>query len=112
MSEEILKAEIEMSVDYETYSSLQFRTESTANLYENINKHYLKIKIPGFQPLQTCCPKRNWQKFMRLHSISNNQIYYLVARHCINKQQGRTVVVSSPLQVCFLYFFKLKLSKY
>lgn len=98
LTDEISKSDIEMGYDFESTSSLQFPTHSTPILYEKINKHQLKIHIPDFQTLQTSCPKKAWQKLMRLHATSGNKIYYVVAKHTIGKC-GRTVVINSPLQV-------------
>lgn len=97
-TDETAKLNLEMGHDYEIINSLQFPLSSTAYLYEKINKHHLKIHVPGFQTVQTSCPKKSWQKISRLHSSVNNHIYYLIAKHTIGKQ-GRTVVVSSPLQI-------------
>lgn len=97
-TDEVSKTDIEMGYDFESTSSLQFPTHSTPILYEKINKHHLKIHIPDFQTLQTSCPKKAWQKLMRLHTITGNKVYYVVAKHTIGKC-GRTVVVNSPLQV-------------
>nr|XP_022904021.1 vacuolar protein sorting-associated protein 13C-like [Onthophagus taurus] len=90
--------DIEMNIDLEPISSLEFPIDTTSNLYEKINKHHLKIHVPGFQPVQTCCPKKSWEKLMRLHGVSTSKIYYLLAKHSVNKH-GRQVAVSSPLQI-------------
>ncbi|KAB0792527.1 hypothetical protein PPYR_14486 [Photinus pyralis] len=98
LSEELLKLDLDLSYDYELTDTLQFPITTSARLYEKIHRHFLKIHIPGFLPLQTNCPKKNWQKFIPLQSSSHNKTYYLIAKHNINKH-GRTVVVSSPLQI-------------
>lgn len=92
------KADLDMALDYESTTSLEFPLSTTPCLYEKINKHHLKIHIPGFQPIQTCCPKKTWRKLMKLHCNTSSKIYYLIGNHTIGKQ-GRSVVVSSPLQV-------------
>ncbi|KAF5273457.1 hypothetical protein FQA39_LY07474 [Lamprigera yunnana] len=96
--EELSKLDLDLSYDYELNDTLQFPTVTTPKLYENIHKHFLRIRVPGFLPQQTNCPKKNWQKLIRLQSNSHNQTYYLIAKHNIGKY-GRTVVVSSPLQI-------------
>lgn len=58
----------------------------------------MKIFVPNFVPIQTNCSKRNWEKLIKLQSVNPTQMYYLAAKHAIGKL-GRTVVVSSPLQV-------------
>lgn len=87
-----------MGYDFESTSSLLFPDSTTAYLYEKINKNHLKIYVPGFQTIQTSCPKKTWQKLIKLHSLNNNHLYYVVAKHTIGKY-GRTIVVNSPLQV-------------
>ncbi|GJQ74448.1 hypothetical protein Trydic_g21318 [Trypoxylus dichotomus] len=97
-TDEIGKGDIELELDLDSVNSLDFPLTTTPHLYEKINKHHLKIHVPGFQPIQTCCPKKTWRKLMKLQCNSSSKIYYLIANHSIGKQ-GRSVVVSSPLQV-------------
>lgn len=104
-TEEMAKLDFDLSYDYDMTDSLQFPIVSTTNLYDKIRKHYLKICVPEFLPQQTNCPKKNWQKLLRLQSNLHNQSYYLVAKHTIGKH-GRTLVVSSPLQVKKWCLFK------
>ncbi|KAJ8959923.1 hypothetical protein NQ314_006125 [Rhamnusium bicolor] len=92
------KDEFEITYDFETMSSLQFPAETTAQLYDKINKNFMKIFVPNFLPIQSNCSKRNWEKLIRLHSVNPTQTYYLAARHNIGKL-GRNVVISSPLQI-------------
>lgn len=88
-----------MGFDFDLTESLQFPVTSSSALYEKTHKHYLKVQVPGFSALQTNCPKKYWQKLMRLQpTTSTPQIYYLLATHNVGKY-GRSVVVSSPLQV-------------
>lgn len=89
-----------MGYDDESTSSLLFPSITTPILYEKINRNHLKIHIPGFQTMQTICPKRLSQKLIKLHPIINNQLYYVVVKHEISKR-GRNVTVNSPLQVRF-----------
>lgn len=97
-TDDISKIDIELGYDDETTSSLLFPNITTSYLYEKINKNHLKIHIPGFQSIQTCCPKKSWQKLIKLHPVINNQLYYIIAKHTIGKH-GRSVSVNSPLQV-------------
>lgn len=105
LADELTKLDLDLSYDYDITDSLQFPLITTPNLYERIHKHYIKIHVPGFLPQQTNCPKKTWQKLMRLQSNSHNQTYYLIAKHSIGKH-GRTVVVSSPLQVSNILLHK------
>ncbi|KAK5650330.1 hypothetical protein RI129_001359 [Pyrocoelia pectoralis] len=98
LSEELLKLDLDLSYDYELTDTLLFPSTTSTRLYEKIRRHFLKIHVPGFLPIQTNCPKKNWHKFIPLQSSSHNKTYYLVAKHTIGKY-GRTVVVSSPLQI-------------
>ncbi|KAK9700327.1 SHR-binding domain of vacuolar-sorting associated protein 13, partial [Popillia japonica] len=97
-TDETGKTDLELALDMETTNSLEFPFCATPYLYEKINKHHLKVHVPGFQPIQTCCPKKTWRKLMKLHCNTSNKIYYLIANHSVSKH-GRTVVVSSPLQI-------------
>lgn len=93
------KPEIETNYDFETLSSLQFPLEMTSQLYDKINSHFIKVCIPNCLPIQTNCSRKKWEKLMRVHTnTSPGQIYYLAAKHSITKC-GRSVVISSPLQV-------------
>ncbi|KAJ8960584.1 hypothetical protein NQ318_013873 [Aromia moschata] len=92
------KEDFELTYDFETLSSLQFPAETTSYLYDRINKNFMKIFVPNFMPIQTNCPRRNWEKLIRMHSVTPTQTYYLAAKHTIGKL-GRNVVVSSPLQI-------------
>ncbi|KAK4883024.1 hypothetical protein RN001_006343 [Aquatica leii] len=96
--EELSKLDLDLSYDYDLNDTLQFPTVTTPKLYEKVHKHFLRIHVPGFLPQQTNCPKKNWQKLIRLQSNSHSQAYYLIAKHSIGKHR-RTVIVSSPLQI-------------
>ncbi|CAH1961424.1 unnamed protein product [Acanthoscelides obtectus] len=101
-----IKEDFDINYDFETVSSLQFPSETTAQLYDKINKNFIRIHLPTFSPTQTNCPKRNFEKLIRMYSTNHNQIYYLAVKHCIEKY-GRSIVVSSPLQIknetCFAF---------
>ncbi|KAG5885875.1 hypothetical protein JTB14_019138 [Gonioctena quinquepunctata] len=92
------KEEAELTYDFETLSSLQFPDETTSQLYDKINKNFMKIFLPNFHPVQTNCCRRDWEKLIRLNSVNSPQTYYLAARHAIGKS-GRNVVISSPLKI-------------
>ncbi|KAF5301566.1 hypothetical protein FQR65_LT08871 [Abscondita terminalis] len=98
LSEELSKLDLDLSYDYDLNDTLLFPTVTTTKLYEKIHKHFLRIHVPGFLPQQTNCPRKNWQKLIRLQSNSHNQVYYLIAKHNMGKH-GRTVIISSPLQI-------------
>lgn len=96
-----LKHDYEQGYDFNTIRSLNFPQETTATLYDKINKHYIKIFIPNFAPVQTNCSKRNWEKLVKLQAMSSTPLssnYYLAVRHTIGRT-GREIVVGSPLQV-------------
>ncbi|RZC35875.1 vacuolar protein sorting-associated protein 13A-like, partial [Asbolus verrucosus] len=95
---DVCKSDMEINYDFATLASLQFPSESTSQLYEKINSHFMKVYIPNCSPIQTNCSKKTWQKLMRLHSTIPGQTYYLAAKHTITKY-GRNVVLSSPLQI-------------
>ncbi|EEZ98160.2 hypothetical protein TcasGA2_TC000586 [Tribolium castaneum] len=95
---DVFKADLENNYDFATMSSLQFPSETTPQLYDKINAHFMRVFIPHCTPIQTNCSKRAWQKLMRLHSTIPGQKYYLAAKHTISKS-GRNVVISSPLQI-------------
>lgn len=109
-SDDTIKEEQEFQYDFETLSSLQFPIETTSQLFDKINRHFMKIYVPNFHTIQTNCPKRNWEKLIRLQSNTTNQTYYLAAKHTLGKN-GRNVVISPPLQArqilktncCFTY---------
>ncbi|XP_045467694.1 vacuolar protein sorting-associated protein 13C-like [Harmonia axyridis] len=85
--------------DFRTISTLQFPQETTSDLYERINKHYLKIYVPNFLHLQTNCSKSNWTKLLKLQpEVPMNQEFYLVAKHTMGKN-GRNLMVGSPLNI-------------
>ncbi|CAH1186159.1 unnamed protein product [Phyllotreta striolata] len=90
--------EFDSAYDFESLASLQFPDETTPQLYERINKNFMKIIVPNFQTVQTNCSKKNWEKLIRLNSVDSNQVYHLAAKHVIGKF-GRKIVVSSPLQI-------------
>lgn len=92
-----LRPDNEHSYDFGTIQSLNFPQNTTADLYDRVNKHYLKMYLPGFTAMQTNCSERNWVKLAKLHSTSPSN-YYLAAKHTIGRN-GRQIVVSSPLQV-------------
>lgn len=92
------KDELEAIKDFETISKLMFPAEATSNLYNRINKQFLKIYIPNYSPIQTTCSMRNWEKLIKVHSDTDSITYYLAAKHTINKQE-RNILVRSPLQV-------------
>lgn len=97
-----VREELEASKDFETVSKLTFPAESTSNLYNRINKQFLKIFVMNHSPIQTTCSMRNWEKLIKINSTNSTQSYYLTAAHTINKLE-RTIIVRSPLQVS--YFF-------
>lgn len=84
--------------DFETISYLSFPNETTSYLYNRINKQFIKIRIPNYTAIQTPCALRNWEKLIRIQSPNVTQVYYLAAKHSMNKL-GRNIIVSSPLQV-------------
>ncbi|XP_072395854.1 intermembrane lipid transfer protein VPS13A-like [Diabrotica undecimpunctata] len=92
------KDDFEGSYDFESLSSLQFPDETTPQLYDRINKNFMKIYIPNLSPIQTNCSKRNWEKLIRLSSPNSTQTYHLAAKHTMGKL-GRKIIVSSPLQI-------------
>ncbi|CAH1112949.1 unnamed protein product [Psylliodes chrysocephalus] len=92
------REDFDVTYDFESLSSLQFPDETTPQLYDRINKNFMKIFVPNFYPIQTNCSKRNWEKLIRLNSNNSGQNYYLAAKHNIGKI-GRKIVVSSPLQI-------------
>ncbi|XP_057653630.1 intermembrane lipid transfer protein VPS13A-like [Diorhabda carinulata] len=92
------KDDFEGCYDFDSSASLQFPDETTPQLYERINKNFLKIFIPNFQTIQTNCSKRNWEKLLKLNSTNSTQTYYLAAKHSIGKT-GRKIIISSPLQI-------------
>lgn len=86
------------SYDFETISSLQFFSQTTSEIYKDINNHFLRIYIPNCLPVETSCTKKCWQKFIKFRSTNPVQNYYLIANQSINKY-GRKIIISSPLQV-------------
>lgn len=97
-TDETGKADLDMGIELESTNGLEFPLTATPYLYDKIKKHHMRIHVPGFQPIQTYCPKKTWRKLIKLHCNTSSKIYYLIANHTIGKH-GRTVVVSSPLQV-------------
>lgn len=94
--------QFENGYDFKTISTLQFPQDSTSDLYDKINKHYLKIHVPNFLVLQTNCSKNNWTKLLKLQPETQlNQDFYLVAKHSIGKN-GRNLFVGSPLNVSLI----------
>ncbi|XP_044757951.1 vacuolar protein sorting-associated protein 13A-like [Coccinella septempunctata] len=91
--------QFETGYDFKTISTLQFPQESTSELYERMNKHFLKIYVPNFLLLQTNCSKSNWTKLLKLHPEAHmNQEFHLVAKHTVGKN-GRSLTVGSPLNI-------------
>ncbi|KAK9875024.1 hypothetical protein WA026_005834 [Henosepilachna vigintioctopunctata] len=89
----------ELCYDFKTLSTLQFPSESTSDLYDKTNSHFLKIYVPKFLLLQTNCSNTNWCKLLKLQSENGqNQQFYLAAEHTIGKH-GRFLTIRSPLQV-------------
>ncbi|KAL1509464.1 hypothetical protein ABEB36_004192 [Hypothenemus hampei] len=95
-----LKHDYEQGYDFNTIRSLNFPRETTASLYDKMNKHYLKIFVPNFMPVQTNCSKRNWEKLVKLKANVEMPLknYYLTVKHFIGKT-GKEIIVSSPLQI-------------
>ncbi|XP_050293548.1 intermembrane lipid transfer protein VPS13C-like [Anthonomus grandis grandis] len=97
-----LDRDYEQGYDFATVRSLRFLQETTASLYDKINKNYLKIFVPFSLPVQTNCSKRNWEKLVKLQSMNNSSIptanYCLAVRHRVGRH-GRSITVSSPLQI-------------
>ncbi|XP_030755861.1 vacuolar protein sorting-associated protein 13A-like [Sitophilus oryzae] len=95
-----LKHDYEQGYDFNTIRSLKFPPEVTSDLFDKINKHYVKIFVPNFSPVQTNCSKKNWEKLVKLQSNSPSVLrnYYLAAKHTIGRS-GREINISSPLQI-------------
>lgn len=84
--------------DKDMMDSLQFPELNTAAFYKIVNDEQLCVEVPEFSPLYTSCPRRPWQKLLKLQPTLHNTKYYLVAKHDMNRL-GRDLVVGSPLQV-------------
>ncbi|XP_066252577.1 intermembrane lipid transfer protein VPS13A-like [Euwallacea similis] len=95
-----LKHDYEQGYDFTTIQSLNFPQETTSSLYDKVNKHYIKIFIPNFTPVQTNSSKRTWEKLVKLQALEGvlQPSYYLAIRHSIGRN-GREIVVCSPLQI-------------
>ncbi|XP_060526445.1 intermembrane lipid transfer protein VPS13C-like isoform X2 [Cylas formicarius] len=93
-----LKQDVEQAYDFPTIRSLKFPPQSTAELYDKINRHFVRIFVPGFTPVQTNCSKRNWEKLVKLQNPANSVSYYLAVKHSIDRL-GRNFVIGSPLQI-------------
>ncbi|KAH1005296.1 hypothetical protein HUJ04_006309 [Dendroctonus ponderosae] len=95
-----LKHDYEQGYDFSTIQSLEFPQETTGSLYEKVNRHYVKIFVPNFAPVQTNCSKRNWEKLVKLQAVDPAPLgnYHLAVRHGIGRM-GRNVNASSPLQI-------------
>lgn len=92
------KVEFEADYNFEAVSSLEFVPTSKAQLLEKVNRYQLQIHIAGFTSLQMNCPNRAWQRLIKIYSNSSSQVYHLAAQHSLGKD-GRSIVISSPLQV-------------
>lgn len=98
LTDDLHKADMEFNYNFEAVSSLQFPLTTTAQLFEKVNKYQLKVQVPGLNSFQTNCSNRNWEKIVRVQATDSNLAYHLALRHIVGKD-GRTIVISSPLQV-------------
>ncbi|XP_025830546.1 vacuolar protein sorting-associated protein 13C [Agrilus planipennis] len=96
-SDELAKMDADLCCSFEIAECFDFPPQTTATLYESAQRHFLKVYVPGFLPMQTNCPKRAWEKLISLQSVSNPEMYYLVAKHTVGKI--KTITVSSPLEI-------------
>lgn len=98
LTDDLHKADMELNYNFEAVLSLQFPLTTTAQLFEKVNKYQLKVQVQGLTSFQTNCSNRNWEKIVRVQATDSNLAYHLALRHTVGKD-GRTVVISSPLQV-------------
>lgn len=103
----VYPTEIDWQHDKDMLQSLYFPEINTSAIYKMVNEEQLCVQVPGFSPLYASCPRRTWQKLIRLQPALHNTKYHLVAKHEINRS-GRNLIVRSPLQVHTTTTIKIK----